>query len=76
MRVLVDEDFFDRRCVWLVLCDQRVQLIGKVRQPLRELGARLGGELPVRNVAEAIAFSLDQAPARRSEARIETEDPH
>ena len=74
LRVLVDEDFLDGGAVGTVFGDERVELIGKSRQPLRQVGTRLPGDLTVRDVREAVAFSLDEPPAGGAEPGVETEN--
>jgi hypothetical protein len=74
LRVLVDEDFLDRCRLGPMIGNERFKLGGEVRQSLRQALARIGFQLPVRNVGQAIAFGADQAPSGRAEARIEAED--
>ena len=74
LRVLVDEDFLNRRGPGRAVGDERVELAGQVRQPLRQCFAAVGLELPVGDMAEPIALGTDQAPAGGSEPRVEAED--
>jgi hypothetical protein len=54
--------------------DDRLELICKVRQPLRERCGRVGLELPVGDMGEPVSFGLDQCPAGGSEPRVEAKD--
>ena len=74
LRVLVDEHFLDRGGVGPVLGEQRFELVGEPRQALRQRRQRIGLDLAVGDVGEAVALGLDQAPAGRAEAGIEAED--
>ena len=44
-------------------------------EPPRQGCAGVGLDLPVGDVAQAVALSFDQSPAGGAEARIEAEDP-
>jgi hypothetical protein len=57
-----------------VITDQRFQLIRQRREATRERRVRLGLDLTIGDMRQAIAFSLDQSPAGRAEAGIEAED--
>jgi len=54
--------------------DQCLELVGKRSEPARQRRMGIGLDLAVGDVRQAIALSLDQAPAGRSEPRIEAED--
>ena len=72
--VFVDEDFLDGRAGGRVIGDQGFELVGKRGQPTRQWSRRIGLDLAVGDVTEAVAVRFDQAPAGGAEARIETED--
>ncbi len=74
LRVLVDEHFLDRGGVGPLLGQQRFERIGQCRKALGKRRGAVGLDLPVGDVAEAIALGRDQAPAGGSEARVEAED--
>ena len=74
LRVLVDEHFLNRGAVRLPVGDQGFNLRREVRQPRRQRLSSNGLELAVGDVAKAIALGFDQAPAGRTEARIQAED--
>jgi hypothetical protein len=54
--------------------DQGFELVCKCAQSARQWRGRVGADLPVGDVAKAVAVSLDQPPAGGAEARIESED--
>ena len=58
-----------------VLGDHRLELLREPGQPLRQRRRRIGLDLPVGDMSEAVAVGLDQPPAGRAEAGIEAEDP-
>lgn len=72
--VFVDEDFLDRGAGWRVIGDQRFELVGQGGQAPRQGSGRVGLDLAVGDVTEAVAVRFDQAPAGGAKARIETED--
>jgi len=59
----------------MLLGDQRFQLVCERGQTLREQRGRVGLDLPVGNVAEAVAVGFDDRPARGAQAGIEAENP-
>jgi hypothetical protein len=74
LRVLVDEHFLDRCRGRPVFGDERFELIRERSQPLRQRRGGVRLDLPVGDVGEPIAVSLDQPPASGAEAGIEAED--
>ena len=72
--VLVDEDLLDRGGNRCALADQGFQLVGECRKPRWQGRFRVGLDLSVGNMRDAIALSLDQAPAGRTQPGVETED--
>ena len=52
------------------------QLVRKDRKPSRERSCRVGLNLTIGDMAEAVAFSLDQPPAGGAEPRVEAKDDH
>ena len=57
-----------------MLGDDRLELLREPRQPLRQRRQRIGLDLPVGDMGEAIAVGLDQAPAGGSEAGVQAEN--
>jgi len=74
LRVLVDEDFFDGGRIRRDIGNQRLELTREVGEPLRKSSRRVGFHLPVGDVRETVAFSLDQPPAGCAEAGVEAKD--
>jgi hypothetical protein len=74
LRVLVDENLLDRSAGRGVLGEQGLELAGEVRQARRQRLGRIGPELAVGDVAEAVAVGAEQTPAGRAEPGIEAED--
>ena len=74
LRVLVDEDFLDRRGVGLVLVDQGFELARKIGEAFRERVGGLRFQLAIGHVRQAITLGADQAPAGGPKPRIEAED--
>ena len=74
LRVLVGEDLLDRRGAGRMLLDHGLELLGERGKPARQRRSGVGPDLAVGDVREAIAVSLDQAPAGGAEAGIEAED--
>ena len=72
--VLVDEDFLGRGGVRRVVGKERFELSGEMGQALRERLLRVGLELTVREVSEAIALGADEPVAGRGEAGVKAED--
>jgi hypothetical protein len=54
--------------------NQGFELVGKCRKPAGQRSRGISLDLPVRDMREPIAFSLDQAPAGRAESGVEAED--
>jgi hypothetical protein len=75
LRVLVDEDLLDRGGSGGVVGDERVELVGERREPARKRCVRVGLDLTVGDMRQAIALSLDQPPAGRTKPGVEAEDP-
>jgi len=75
LRVLVDEYLLDRGRFWPVLGDDRLELLGQPREPLRQRGQRVGLDLAIGAVGKAVAVGFDQPPAGRAEPGVEAEDP-
>jgi hypothetical protein len=57
-----------------VIADQGFELIRQRSQPARQYRIGVGLDLAIRDMGEAVAVSLDQAPAGRAEAGIEAEN--
>jgi hypothetical protein len=74
LRVLVDEHLFDRGSIGAALADQRLKLVGKDRETLRQGQRRARLDLPVGDVRQAIALGLDQSPTGGAEPGIQAED--
>ena len=74
LRIGVDEHLLASRAIWPLFGDQRLELVGKMREPARKRSRGVGFQLTVGDVAEAVAVGFDHTPARRAEARIESED--
>ena len=72
--VLVDEHFLDRGGGRGMVGEQRLELACEVGQAGGERLGRIGPELAVGDVAEAIALGADETPAGRAEPGIEAED--
>ena len=76
LRVGVDEDFLDGSGVGPLVRDEAFQLFTE-RGEAPGQGCRSPGlDLAVGDMAEAVAFGLDQSPARGSEARVQAQDPY
>jgi hypothetical protein len=73
--VLVDEDFLDCSRLGSLLRDDQLELTSEMGQPLGQSCGAVGPKLTVGDMAQAIAVGLDQSPAGRAEARIQTKDP-
>jgi hypothetical protein len=58
-----------------VLGDERFELIGEIGEAAWKRRRRVGLQLAVGNMAEAVAIGFDQPPAGRAEAGVEAEDP-
>jgi len=54
--------------------DQRFELVGKCGEAARQRRTGVGLDLPVGDVRETVAFSLDQPPAGCAEAGVEAKD--
>ena len=54
--------------------DQGLELVGECGEPARQRRGGVRPDLPVGDMGEAVAFSLDQPPAGGAEAGIEAED--
>ena len=74
LRVLVDEDFLDRRSVRSIIGEHRFQLGSKMRKTLRQAFGCVGFQLAVGEMREAISVGSDQTPAGRSKAGVKAED--
>ena len=74
LRVLIDEHFFDCGTVRPLVGDESVELVGEMCETARKFRRAVGLELPVGEMAKAIAVGFDQPPAGGAEARIEAED--
>ena len=72
LRVLVDENLFRRGAVGGSVGEQRLELRREVRQALGEQLLRIGLELAVGHVGQAVAFRPDQPPAGGAEAGSRT----
>jgi hypothetical protein len=75
LRVLVDEHFLDCGRSRCMIIEQRFELVRESGKPARQGRVCVCFDLPVRNMREAITFSLDQSPAGRPESGVEAEDP-
>jgi hypothetical protein len=53
--------------------DQRFELVRERGKPARQRCTGVGFDLPVGDVRETVALSLDQSPAGRAETWIEAE---
>jgi hypothetical protein len=73
-RVLVYEDLLDGGGCWSMVVDQGLELVGQRCKPSRQRSVRLGLDLAVCKVSEAVALSFDQAPAGRAEAGIKAKN--
>lgn len=74
LRVRVDEDFLDRRAIGPVGEDQIGQRAVQLQQACGKRILRIGRNLPVRHMRQAVPFCRDQAPAGRAEARIKAQN--
>src|SRR4030095_6680971 len=74
LRVLVDENFLDRRRLRRVIGNHRIDHGGEVGEAGGELFAWIGLQLPVGDMAQAVAFGGNDSPTGRSQAGIKTED--
>jgi hypothetical protein len=74
LRIGVDEDLLDRGAARTMLGEKRFELLPKRGKALRQGSGRIRFQLPIGDVLEAIAVSLDQSPAGGAETRIEAED--
>jgi hypothetical protein len=74
LRVLVDEHFLDGGGSRRVARDQCLELIGECGKPARKRRGGVGLDLPVADMRQPVAFSLDEPPAGRAKAGIEPED--
>jgi hypothetical protein len=75
LRVLVDEHLLDGSRGGGMVGDQGVELVSERREPARQRRIGVGLDLPVGDMRQAIALSLDQPPAGRAKAGIEAENP-
>jgi hypothetical protein len=75
LRVIINENILDRRGFGGVIGEQSFELRSEVRQAKGQSLRGVGLELPVGDVLETIAVGFDQAPSRRGERGIETQDP-
>ena len=75
LRVLVDEDLFDRRRLGCVLGDERLELAREIGEPLRKRCGRVRLQLAVGDVGKAIAVCLDQPPAGRAQPGVQPVQP-
>ena len=57
-----------------MLGEQGLELAGEVGEALGQGIGRVGFQLPVGDMGQAVAVGLDQPPAGRAEPRVEAED--
>jgi len=75
LRVLVDEHLLDRGSGGGKIDDQSFQLVSKRRQAAGQRRIRVGFDLAVGDVSEAVPLGLDDSPSGRAEAGVEAENP-
>jgi len=74
LRVLVDENLLRRGGVGRMVGDEGFELGREVRQALGKQFLRVGLELAVGEMRQAVPLGADKSPAGRAEAGVETED--
>ena len=74
LRIVVDEHLLDRGRGWPMLGEDGEQAAVQLDQPGGERGLRVGADLAVGDVAQAVALGRDHAPAGAAEPGIEAED--
>jgi len=73
LRIGVDEHFLHRRAIGAMPGEDIGELVMEHHQPFGQRRRRVGPDLAVEDVTQAIALGRDQAPAGRTETRIETD---
>lgn len=74
LRVLVDVDFLNRRCLGPMLGEQRGKRRVERQQALGQRCLAVGAQLTVGQVRQPVALGADQAPAGGAKAGVKAED--
>ena len=72
--IVVDEHLLDRGRAWEMLDEDREEPAVKLKQAGRKRGLRVGPDLAVGDMGQAIALGRDHAPAGAAEAWVEAKD--
>ena len=73
LRVLVDEHLLHRRSFGSIIAQDGFKLRSQMGKALGQAFGRVGLQLSVGDVRDAVSFGLDQSPARRPEPGVEAQ---